>query len=49
MARVYGAWRITRQLTLKARLENLLDKHYEEASGYPMPGIGAFAGAEWQL
>jgi len=48
-ARLYGAWRVNDRLTVKARVENLLDERYEEVHGYPQPGVGAFAGAEWRF
>lgn len=44
--RVYGAWQVTPRVALKARLENLLNEHYEEVNGYPALGFGAFAGVE---
>jgi vitamin B12 transporter len=49
VVRVYAAWQVTPRLALKARLENLLDKKYEEVNGYPALGFGAFAGVEWKL
>ena len=36
-------------LTIKVRLENLLDKQYEPVNGYPATGFGAFGGVEWRL
>jgi outer membrane cobalamin receptor len=39
-----GAFRLHRALELFARVENLLDRSYEEAFGYPAPSRGAFAG-----
>ncbi|MDE3083913.1 MAG: TonB-dependent receptor [Verrucomicrobiota bacterium] len=48
VVRLYAAWQATRQLTLKARLENLLDESYEEVNGYPALGFGAFTSAEWR-
>jgi vitamin B12 transporter len=47
--RVYAAWQATKRLTVKVRLENLLNEHYEEVNGYPALGFGAFAGAEWKF
>lgn len=47
--RVYGGWRVNERLTLKARLENLLDERYEEVHGYPAVGFGAFGGVEWRF
>ena len=49
VARLYAAWQATPRLTLKARLENLLDEKYEEVNGYPALGFGAFGGAEWKF
>jgi outer membrane cobalamin receptor len=39
-----GAFRLHRTLELFARVENLFDRRYEEAFGYPSPSRGAFAG-----
>ncbi len=49
VVRLYGAWRATPRLTLKVRLENLLDEKYEPVNGYPALGLGVFAGAEWKF
>ncbi|MGA3007071.1 MAG: TonB-dependent receptor [Opitutaceae bacterium] len=46
VVRAYAAWQVTRSLALKVRVENALDKQYEEVNGYPSLGFGAFAGAE---
>ncbi len=46
LVRVYAAWQVTKSLALKMRIENALDKKYEEVNGYPALGFGAFAGAE---
>lgn len=46
VVRVYGAWQITPRVTIKARVENLLDEKYEQVHGYPQLGLGAFAGVE---
>lgn len=46
VARIYGAWKATSRVTVKARFENLLDEKYEQVHGYPQPGFGAFAGVE---
>jgi vitamin B12 transporter len=48
VVRLYGAWQATPRLTVKARLENLLDEKYEEVNGYPALGFGAFGGVEWK-
>ena len=49
VVRVYGAWQVSPRLTIKARLENLLNEHYAEVNGYPQLGFGAFAGVEWKF
>jgi vitamin B12 transporter len=49
VARIYGEWRATRRLTLKARVENLFDRKYQPVNGYPALGFGAFGGVEWKL
>ncbi|MEO8452949.1 MAG: TonB-dependent receptor [Gemmatimonadota bacterium] len=43
-ARVYGAWRVWRSFELEARIENLFDKHYEDAYGFPALGRRAIVG-----
>ena len=49
VVRIYGAWAINNRLTVKARVENLLDESYEEVHGYPQLPLGGFAGLEWQF
>lgn len=49
VVRLYGAWQVNERLTLKARVENLLDETYEQVHGYPQLGFGAFAGVEWRF
>jgi outer membrane cobalamin receptor len=39
-----GAWKVTRAVEVFARVENLFDRRYEEAFGFPALGRGAFAG-----
>ncbi|HKB57150.1 MAG TPA: TonB-dependent receptor [Lacunisphaera sp.] len=46
VVRVYGAWQASPRMTVKARVENLLDEKYEEVNGYPQLGLGVFAGVE---
>lgn len=46
VVRVYGAWKATPRVTVKARIENLLDEKYEPVNGYPQPGFGMFGGVE---
>jgi vitamin B12 transporter len=41
-----AAYRVSTSLKLNARLENLFDRRYEEALGFPAPGRTFFAGAE---
>ncbi len=49
VARVYAAWQATPALSVKARVENVLDRHYEAVNGYPALGAGAFGGVEWKF
>jgi vitamin B12 transporter len=49
VTRIYGAYRVNGRLTVKARLENLLNERYEEVNGYPALGFGAFGGVEWKF
>lgn len=49
VARVYGEYAVSPRLAFKVRIENLLDEKYEEVNGYPLPGVGAFAGLEWKF
>ena len=49
LVRVYAAWQVTKSLALKVRVENALDKKYEEVNGYPALGFGVYAGAEWKF
>ncbi|MEZ5414020.1 MAG: TonB-dependent receptor [Opitutaceae bacterium] len=48
VARVYAAYAVSEQLTLKARVENAFDERYEEVNGYPQPGLGAYVSGEWK-
>ena len=48
VARLYGSYELRPNLTLKVRLENLLNEKYESVNGYPAPGFGAFGGIEWR-
>jgi vitamin B12 transporter len=47
--RAYAAWQVGDRLTLRARVENLLDERYEDVHGFPQPGLGAYAGVEWRF
>jgi vitamin B12 transporter len=49
VARVYAAWDVNERLTVKARIENLLDENYEEVNGFPAIGAGAYAGVTWKF
>jgi vitamin B12 transporter len=49
VVRVYGEYRISDRLTVRARIENALNEKYEEVNGYPALGFGAFAGVEWRF
>ena len=39
-----GSYKLSRQVKLFARVENLFDSDYEEVSGYGSPGISAYGG-----
>jgi vitamin B12 transporter len=49
IAHVHAAWQVNPHLTLKARVENLFNKKYEDVNGYPALGFGAYFGAEWKF
>jgi vitamin B12 transporter len=49
VARIYGEWRVSPKLALKARIENALNEHYQPVNGYPALGFGAYGGVEWKL
>jgi vitamin B12 transporter len=49
VVRLYAAWEINERLTVKARVENLLDEQFEEVNGYPALGVGAYAGVTWKF
>ena len=49
VARIYAAWRASPRLSLKARVENLLDKRYQPVNGYPALGAGAYGEIDWRL
>ncbi len=44
-----GNWRVTENLDLFARVNNLLDEDYEEVVGFATPGITAFAGIRYHF
>ena len=41
---VAGEYALTRSMSLFGRVENLLDRRYEDPTGFQRPGVGAFAG-----
>lgn len=47
--RVYVEWKATARLSVKARVENLLDEAYQPVNGYPALGRGAFGELDWKL
>jgi len=49
VARVYGEWRASGRLSLKARVENALGRGYQPVNGYPALGRAVFGSAEWRL
>ena len=44
-----GEYDLGRGLTLFARIDNLLDRHYEDPVGFDKPGIGAYGGIRMAL
>lgn len=49
VVRVYSSYRMNERCLLRARIENLLDKQYEETYGFPSAGLAAYAGVEWKF
>jgi vitamin B12 transporter len=49
VARIYGEWRASPRLALKARVENALNERYQPVNGYPALGFGAFGEVDWKL
>jgi vitamin B12 transporter len=49
VTRFYAAWAVNDRVTVTARVENLLDEHYEEVNGYPALGASVFAGFEMRF
>jgi len=47
--RVYVSYAVSEQLTLRLRVENALDEHYEAVHGYPSLGTGTFFGIDWKF
>jgi vitamin B12 transporter len=46
---IAGNYDLTSQLSLTARIDNLLDRHYEEPVGFLQPSIGLYAGVKAHL
>jgi vitamin B12 transporter len=49
LVRVVGTYRLDRQWSVNARIENLFDRGYELVDGYNTPGRGAFVGVAWRM
>jgi vitamin B12 transporter len=49
LARIVGAWRITKAIALRGRVENLTDEKYETVSGYNVQPRTAFVGVEFRI
>lgn len=49
LASVAASYRLTEQVRLSARVENLLRERYEDVYGYNTPGLGAYAGIGWSF
>jgi len=48
-ARVFTSYDLTPSLRLKLRVENALDRTYQEAYGYPATPVAVYGGAEWRF
>ena len=46
---ISGSYRVSDQVSVHARLENVLDEDYEEVYSFKAPGFGAFAGISWEF
>lgn len=49
VANLGASWRLPRALEVFGRVANLLDRRYEDALGYPVPGRTAYIGARFAL
>jgi len=47
--RVYTSYEVAKNVLLKFRVENALNRSYEEIYGYPSPSRGYFGGVEWKF
>jgi vitamin B12 transporter len=48
LANLNGRYRISKQLALYGRIENVFDRNYQTAYGYNQPPRGFFVGINWQ-
>ncbi len=46
---VAGSYELGRGVTAFARIDNLLDRHYQDPVGFDRPGLGAYAGVKVDL
>jgi vitamin B12 transporter len=47
VGRLYARYAFSEQLSCKARVENLLNRDYEETYGFPANGAAVYVGVEW--
>jgi vitamin B12 transporter len=47
--RLFTSYALRPDLTLKARVENLLDERYAEVAGYPALPVAAYGSVEWRF
>jgi vitamin B12 transporter len=47
--RLFARYEVMKNLSLKARVENLLDERYEEVLGYPALPVGVYGSVEWSF
>ena len=47
--RVYSQFMVRPNLLLKLRVENALDRAYQEVAGYPALPRGIYGGVEWRF
>jgi vitamin B12 transporter len=46
LVNIKGSYLLLKNLSLFVRIDNVLDKSYEEAAGYGTPGISAYGGVK---
>jgi len=49
VVRVFTSYELTKNLRLKLRVENALNRQYAETAGFPALPVGVFGGAEWRF